>query len=726
MIGLTPHNKDLRLIGGGHSHIAVVKRFGMKPLPGVRITLISSDTMTPYSGMLPGFIAGHYAFEDCHIDLRKLCQWAGVQFIRSEVTHIDPIKKHIVCRDYPSLRYDVLSIDAGSRPALDSIKDADRYGCPVKPVKQFLEYWHRWLGSAESSNRLQRIVVVGGGAAGIEILLALRHKLAATTSIRAEFTLVSADSPFLGAHNERVRHYFQRHLQTLGVRVICGHRVISADRHRLMLDDQSQLDCDFAAWAIHAGAQSWPAESSLDCDERGFIQVDRYLRSVSHPDIFAAGDCAAFTPHPLPKAGVYAVRQGPVLAKNLVAQLENRPLQPFKPQRLFLSLLTTGERHAVASRGFFFASGQWVWRWKNFIDRRFMARFIPEPMQSTGNAEEGQESMRCGGCGAKIGSDILHNVLAQLEIRSRPDVVGALGDDAAIIDLPANTQWLQSVDFFRSFIDDPYLLGRIAAIHSLGDIYAMGGTPHSALVTAVIPYGHEEIMQEKLLHLMQGILTTLDRENTVLIGGHSGEGPEMSVGLTVNGTLTAGAAFAKSGLKPGDCLILTKPIGSGVLLAANMAARCEGVWLDRALVVMLQSNRAAAQILRDYSVQGCTDITGFGLLGHLQEMLTASHCGATVSLDAIPVMDGAQHCSAQGIRSTLHPHNKKTSRCRYDSGNHPSYDLLFDPQTAGGLLAGVPAAAAEECLRALRQAGYAAAQIGTVDTTGQDLPVILT
>lgn len=508
--------------------------------------------------------------------------------------------------------------------------------------------------------------------------------------------------------------------------MICGKHAISVGQHRLILDDQSSLDYDFAAWAIHAGAQSWPVQSGLACDDRGFIQVDRYLRSVSHADIFAAGDCAAFTPHPLPKAGVYAVRQGPVLADNLIARLQNYPLEAYKPQRLFLSLLTTGGRHAVASRGFFFASGKWVWHWKDFIDRRFMARFIPKPMQDTRESGGNDEPMRCGGCGAKIGSGILHDVLTQLKIQSRPDVAGALGDDAAIINLPANTQWLQSVDFFRSFIDDPYLLGRIAAIHSLGDIYAMGGTPHSALVTAVIPYGSAAIMQEKLLHLMQGVLTTLDQENTALIGGHSGEGPEMAVGLTVNGILVSGYAFTKSGLKPGDALILTKPIGSGVLLAANMAARCEGSWLDQALATMLQSNRAAAAILRSYPVRGCTDVTGFGLLGHLQEMLTASRCSATVSLDAIPVMEGAQPCSAQGIRSTLYPYNQQAGRCQLNSGSHASYDLLFDPQTAGGLLAGVPAASVEECLRKLREAGYAAASIGVVTADDQDPLVILT
>lgn len=724
MIGLTPHKKDLRLIGGGHSHITVIKRLGMNPLPGVRVTLISSDTMTPYSGMLPGFIAGHYSFEDCHIDLRKLCQSAGVQFIRSDVTHIDPATKQIECRDYPSLRYDVLSINTGSLPALSDIVGADRHGYPVKPAKQFLQHWQQWLATA-SANRLQRIVVVGGGAAGIEILLALRHQVTHASPIQAEFILISAETEILSSHNDRVRNFFLRHLQTLGIRVISGKRVIAVNEQQLRLDDQSQLDYDFVAWSIHAGAQPWPKASGLACDERGFIQVDRYLRSVSHSEVFAVGDCAAFTSHPLPKAGVYAVRQGPILADNLIAQLNDSPLRPYKPQRLFLSLLTTGDRYAVASRGAFFTSGKWVWHWKDFIDRRFMARFIPKPMATPDQSGSEPETMRCGGCGAKIGSSILHNVLSQLKISSRPDIISALGDDAAIIDLPGKTHWLQSVDFFRSFIDDPYLLGKIAAIHSLNDIYAMGGTPHSALVTAVIPYSSEAIMEENLLLLMQGILTTLDQEKTALIGGHSGEGPEMAVGLTVNGTLEQKNAFTKSGLKPGDALILTKPIGSGVLLAANMAARCEGAWLDRAVEWMLQSNRAATAILRTHRVRSCTDVTGFGLLGHLQEMLRASQCSATVSLDAVPVMEGAQQCSAQGIKSSLYPHNLKAGRCYSDSGHHPSHALLFDPQTAGGLLAGVPAASAEDCLRALRQAGYDAASIGQVKTFDKESLIAL-
>jgi|CXWL01.1.fsa_nt_gi selenide,water dikinase len=726
MIGLTPHKKDLRLIGGGHSHIVVIKKLGMSPIPGIRVTLISNNTLTPYSGMLPGLIAEHYSFEDCHIDLRKLCQWAGVQFVCSEVQHIDPLAKQIYCHQYPALRYDLLSINVGSQPALNEIKNAAIHGHSIKPIKQFLQNWHQWLESAKASRQPKRVIIIGGGAAGVEILLAMRYKLCNTTAIHADFTLICADQHILSSHNERVQTFFKHHLQTLGISIICAKHVVSVTEHQLSLNDNTTLNYDFCAWAIHAGAQPWLAESGLKCDDRGFIQVDQYLRSISHPDIFSAGDSAAFMPTPLPKAGVYAVRQGPILAKNIIAQFENRQLLPFKPQRHFLSLLTTGERYAIASRGQLFTRGKWVWLWKNHIDRAFMARFNPQPMVNTDNSGDDTESMRCGGCGAKVGSNILQNVLSQLDIQPHPDVASELRDDAAIINLPANTQWLQSVDFFRSFIDDPYLLGRIAAIHSLGDIYAMGGIPHSALVTAVIPYSSEPIMQETLLHLMRGVLKTLNDENTALIGGHSGEGPEMAIGLTVNGILPSSKALTKSGLTPGDSLILTKPIGSGVLLAANMAARCQGLWLDQALAYMLQSNRAAATILRSYTACSCTDVTGFGLLGHLQEMLLASRCSASLSMNAIPVMEGAQQCSLQGIQSTFYAANKQASQCHYYAGQHPSYPLLFDPQTAGGLLAGIPAERTDECLHALSAAGYTSAQIGSVTPYNTNSLITLT
>ncbi len=705
--------KDLVLIGGGHSHVAVIKSLGMRSLPNVMTTLISEDTYTPYSGMLPGLIAGHYSFDDCHIDLRKLCQWAGIRFIRSSVQQLDSASNKIICQQHPPLRYDLLSINCGSLPLLHTIKDAYTYGYAIKPVKKFLQHWLAWLDSIKLTNKPQNIIVVGGGAAGIEILLAMHYRINQTTSIQANFTLVCADEHILSSHNQQVQNFFQHHLKTKNIKVITSHRVTCSTTNKLLLNTGQSLDADFVTWTINAGAQPWQATSGLKCDNKGFIQVDKFLRSISHPDVFAVGDSAAFTPNPLPKAGVYAVRQGPILSKNLRATLQQHDLKTFKPQHHFLSLLATGERHAIASRGALFAKGKLIWYWKDFIDRQFMARFKPTPMKI--NPADNETKMRCGGCGAKVSSHILQNVLTQLDISSHPDIVSKQNDDAVIINPPPGVHWIQSVDFFRSFIDDPYLFGQIAATHSLGDIYAMGAKPHSALVTAVIPYNQAAIMQQTLLHLMQGILKTLDDENTLLVGGHSGEGPELAVGLSVNGTLLPGKALTKAGLKHGDNLILTKPLGTGVLLAANMSARCQGRWLDNAFTFMLQSNRTAATILQTYGAQSCTDITGFGLLGHLQEMLTASKCTATLTLDKIPTLEGAETCSEQGVRSTLYAANKQAINYLSETTQHPTLSLLFDPQTAGGLLAGIPDHATSKCLQALIDAGYTAAKIGTVD-----------
>jgi selenide, water dikinase len=713
---LHPHAKHLVLIGGGHSHVIVIKQLGMKPLSEISVTLISENTYTPYSGMLPGLIAGHYNFDDCHIDLRKLCQWAGIRFICSTVKRLDPEEKKIICHQYPSLSYDLLSINTGSQPRLHTINGALQYGHAVKPVKDFLSQWQQWLKSSATTSKTNQILMVGGGAAGVEVLLAMHYHIHSTSNIRSNFTLICSDKNILSTHNKRVQDFFLQHLNRLGVKIITNQKVTAITAHQVLLTDSQTLDADFVTLAIDAGAQSWLTESGVQCDNKGFIQVDKYLRSISHPDIFAVGDSAAFTPSPLPKAGVYAVRQGPILTRNLIATLKKHALRPFKPQHRFLSLLATGKRHAVASRGPLFATGKWVWYWKNHIDRKFMARFNPTPMTASNNSDDIPfETMRCGGCGAKINSSILQNVLTKLDIQPNPDIVNGLGDDAAIINVPAEAQWVQSVDFFRHFINDPYLFGRIASVHCLGDIYAMGAKPHSALVTAVIPYSQTAIMEETLRHLMLGILTTLNNENTTLIGGHSGEGSELAVGLTVNGTLTPGQALTKSGFRHGDNLILTKPIGTGVLLAANMAANCQGRWLDNAVTVMLQSNQTAALILRTNDAHGCTDVTGFGLLGHLLEILTASQCGASLILDNIPVLDGAMPCSAQGIKSTLYNANKQSSSHQNYKGQHPIFPLLFDPQTAGGLLAGIPAHFTDNCLRALADAGYTAAKIGRID-----------
>ena len=279
---------------------------------------------------------------------------------------------------------------------------------------------------------------------------------------------------------------------------------------------------------------------------------------------------------------------------------------------------------------------------------------------------------------------------------------------------PAGQQLVQSVDYFRAFIDDPYLLGRIAALHCLGDLYAMGARPHSALAIATIPWAVPAVMEQSLHQLMQGALRTLEPEQVTLLGGHSNEGAELAFGLSVNGYAAPGEILYKSGLRDGHALVLTKGIGTGTLLAANGAAAAQGRWIDAALTGMTQSSRAAAGILRQHGATACTDITGFGLLGHLLEMLRASGTGARLRMDAVPVLDGARECLARGYRSSLHENNRSNLAALVApvmGATAQAIEILLDPQTAGGLLAGIPAAQTQGCVAALRAAGYRAAAV---------------
>ncbi|MGB5568749.1 MAG: selenide, water dikinase SelD, partial [Sedimenticolaceae bacterium] len=311
---------------------------------------------------------------------------------------------------------------------------------------------------------------------------------------------------------------------------------------------------------------------------------------------------------------------------------------------------------------------------------------------------------------------VLSRVIQRLPEQRRDDVVIGLDspDDAAVYRVPEGMLLAQSVDYFRAFIDDPYVFGQIAANHALGDLFAMGAQAQSVLAIATVPYGRERVVEETLFDVMSGALEVVARTGAVLAGGHTSEGAELAFGLTVNGFITPDKVLKKGGLRPGDALILTKPVGTGTLFAADMRRRAKGRWIDAAIDSMLVSNQAAAECLPRFGATACTDVTGFGLLGHLIEMTRAAEVDAEISIDAVPLLDGAVETVAAGILSSLQPQNLRLRRAVRDlerSSRHPRYPLLFDPQTAGGLLAGVPSAQAEGCVQALRDLGYSEASI---------------
>lgn len=748
-----PVLQDIVLVGGGHSHVGVLRRFAMNPVPGVRLTLICRDTHTPYSGMLPGYVAGHYSFDDVHIDLSRLAEFAGARFYRDEVTLIDRANSQVQCRNRPPVRYDLLSINIGSTPSVAQIPGALDRAVPVKPIHRFDRHWQALLGRVQQNQAPQAIAVVGAGAGGVELVLAMQYRLRRALAKLGRspdalrFLLLDAADSVLPTHNDKVRQRFTSVLAKRGIEVHLNTRVVAVDDGALVTDAGQRITTDEVLWVTSAGGPSWLADSGLAVDERGFVRVRDTLQTETDERIFAAGDIAHMINHPREKAGVFAVRQGPPLADNLRRLALAQAPRPYRPQRNWLALISTGDRYAVASRGGWSASGRWLWRWKDWIDRRFMARFNElEPMSMDSAAadtraarseDDAQQAisalaMRCGGCGAKVGSTVLSRALAQLQPVERDDVLVGLHapDDAAVLTVPPGKATVHTVDFFRAFIDDPYLLGRIAANHSLGDIFAMGAEAQSATAIATIPQGIESKIEDVVFQMMSGAVEVLNEANCALVGGHTGEGQELALGFAINGLIDPQQVMSKAGLAVGDSLILTKPLGTGTLFAAHAQLAARGRWIDGALASMDQSSQAAAQCLRAHGARACTDITGFGLLGHLVEMVKPSDVDVELEIDRLPLLEGAEETVAAGILSSLQPANTRLRRAIRDQQvwlAHPRYPLLFDPQTAGGLLAGVPSEHAEACVTELRRLGYQQATVvgRVVARSGEPEPVTL-
>lgn len=712
--------RDLVFVGGGHAHALALRMLAMEPLAGLRITLVSPASHTPYSGMLPGLVAGHYRFEETHIDLVRLCQWAGVRFLETEVTGLDPAGKTLELSGRPPLQYDLLSIDIGSQPELDSVPGARAHAVAVKPVAGL---WQRWREIeshlARAGERTgHRVAVVGGGAGSVELVLAMAHALAGRDIV---FELWCGAAEILQGYNRGARAAVMAALAHRGVAVHLGCRVVEVDDAALVLADGSRHLYDDLFWCTGASAAPWVAASGLDCDAQGFLRVRDTLQALGDDDVFAAGDIATQIAHPRPKAGVYAVRQGPVLARNLRARLLGKPLREHRPQQRFLSLVSLGGRQATADRHFLYATGEWVWHWKDRIDRSFMRRFTDLPSMAGMAATDtlpgaSPEASHCGGCGAKVGSLGLAAALERLAAEF-PDHCAApdAGDDASPLATEGEPTLVQSLDMLRPLVADPWLMGRIAANHALSDLYACAAEPRSALAAVTLPYARGGLLQRDLYQVLSGALTEFAAADCRLAGGHSMQGAEMAVGFAVTGRPMQAqrGLLGKRGLRSGDVLLLTKPLGTGVIFAAHMQQRADGRHVGAAIASMLQSNATAARLALEHGVSACTDVTGFGLLGHLREMLLPGQ-GVRLDVAAIPALAGAEDYLVHGFLSTGHAANLEAVQAVVVSAG--AFPLLLDPQTSGGLLMGVAPGAVDDLREALLRAGYEqVAAVGTVE-----------
>lgn len=704
-----PAVKDLVFVGGGHSHALVLLAWAMNPLPGVRLTLINPGPVAPYTGMLPGMIAGHYRRDEIMIDLMRLARRAGARAILDRAVAIDRDQRLVYLADRPPLTYDLLSIDIGIGSDLPDVPGYAEHAVSAKPLGRYADDWEGFLARDLPAPRL---VIIGGGVGGVELALASHHRL--TAMGRApQITVVDRATAALPNIGEAARARLLRHVAAAGLRLVTGVEAAEISAGAVRLTSGEVLASDFTLSVAGTRPQGWLAGTGLVLHE-GFIRVEPTLQS-SDPLIFAAGDCAHLAHAPRPKAGVFAVREAPVLLHNLRATLTGAALKPYHPQRDYLKLVSTGGKGAVADKFGLRSGGAWLWWVKDRIDRKFMAMFaaggpmlqpLPPAPRVEGLVEALGAKPLCGGCGAKLGAAGLSTALASLPAPRRADVLSGRGDDAAVLKAGQGVQVI-TTDHLRSFTEDARLMARLAANHALGDIFAMGARPQAALAQVILPRLSESLGARTLAEIMDEAARVFAAEGADVVGGHSSTGAELTIGFTVTGL--AGAAISKAGARPGDVLILTKPLGSGTVLAAEMAmTRLPGLILGEAVAAafasMGQSLGPAAAVLAPQA-RAMTDVTGFGLAGHLLEICAASGTGAEVALDRLPLLPGAEALAAAGEASSLAPANRAACLGRVTGPlTTARAALVFDPQTCGGLLAAVPPEAVPAILAALPEA----------------------
>ena len=709
MLNAVPYTRDLVLVGGGHAHALVLRAWGMDRLAGARVTVINPGPTAPYTGMLPGHVAGHYGRDDLEIDLVRLCRHAGARLILDKAVGIDRDRREVLLEGREPVAYDVASIDVGITAEMD-LPGFAAHGIGAKPLDKYAARWRGFLARAVAGEIAPDVAVIGGGVAGCELAMAMAYALR-EAGVAPHVTVIEA-GPQISGMGAAARCKILAAMAELGIELRLEARVMEVTADCVVLADQPAVPAALCVGAAGAFPHDWIAQTDLP-QRDGFIEVGPDLGVSGDAALFAVGDCAVMPHAPRPKAGVFAVRAAPVLHHNLRAALSGGRRKTWQPQKYYLKLISLGSKSAMAENFGVSVKAPLLWRWKDRIDRKFMDRLGDLPAMArpavTGEMATGVRDMLaakplCGGCGAKVGRGVLSGAVKGIAA-AQGDVVTGAGDDAAVLRQPGGGFQVISTDHLRALVEDPAQMARIAAVHALGDIWAMGAQPQVALAQIVLSQMSASLQERSLAEVTRAAEAVFQAAGAQLVGGHTTMGAELTIGFTVTGT-RAQMPLTVSGAQEGDVLILTRPIGSGVILAADMTGQADGRDVAAALAVMGQPQHREALVLAEVA-NAMTDVTGFGLAGHVQAICVASGMDAVLWRDAVPVYAGARGLSDAGVSSSLMPSNRADAPVL--EGDDP---LLFDPQTAGGLLAAVPEGQVEAVLAELAAQGCEGHKIG--------------
>ncbi len=705
-------NSHLVLAGGGHSHVLLLRRWAMRPKvrPEGLITLINRKSTLLYSGMVPGLISREYDLQEIAIDLRALCDQARVSFVLAEITGLDPTRKYLKLLSRPPIAFDLLSLDVGAETQVrkENIDLEVQSGLmmQIKPLETALAWLnHQDLEASLPSPKSFRII--GSGMTGIEVSIALRKRWPNRHIL-------------LQTYPGKPIEIFRKALAKLQIELV------------RMNDDVASIP---TLICTGSKAPDWLAESGLAVDKVGRILTRKTLQVLGQDSLFASGDCATIENEPRPPSGVWAVKAAKPLALNLELFAEGKPLLDWNPQHRSLQLLGVHSTRNVSLAfaiwgGVVLGPNHLFWVFKQFIDRRFINRMKLTNLMANSSRQVLKRD-NCRGCAAKLPQFILKDVLQKVEhngLLSQPE------DCAVISSNVEGDTLLQSVDGFPALVSDPWLNGRISAIHACSDLWASGATVVSAQVVVRLPRIDPSLQKELLFQSLEGIQSVLKPQGAEIIGGHTlvSEGMliepcslAVEIDVSVNGKLSKGKPlWTKDGLNPDDVLLLSRSLGSGVLFAAAMRGGARPEDIDKVINEMSTSQHFLMDHLFEVqvsnhgesSISAATDVTGFGFLGHLGEMITATNSrrhlsgkrplNVKLAADSIPFFRGTMSLFEAGFCSTLAPANRNSLNLLKSNRNskplieieYKKYsnsstlsknlilELLVDPQTCGPLL----------------------------------------
>jgi selenide,water dikinase len=672
-------NKQLVLIGGGHSNVQVLRKLCMHQYNGLNVILISESYGAIYSGMTPGYIEKIYSLDEITIDLQRLCFNAGATFIKDKVISLDEENKILHLKENPSISFDILSINSGSISNKQTIQiENDSKIISVKPIGSLVSKLKKIDEVIEKSSQ-KKISIVGGGIAAFELSFALHKRYDGKISID-----IISKHP-LGEKNLNTNsiNKVKKIAKKMGIKLI-SKQAISINNSEIKLDDDI-IHSDLILLSTGASLPEWLVKSNLEIDEN-FIAVNQQLQSLNFKNIFVSGDAASIQNSKRPKSGVMAVRQGEILKDNLFLFLQNKTLKKFKPQKNWLYLIGTYKNSAVLNYFNFSFEGKWCWALKKIIDLNFMKKFyfpgqidMNKKIFNLNEYKDDIPKMFCQGCGSKVSKNTLSNFLSSQKTNQELS-------DATEIEFKQNNilQTIDHIKLFKSF--NPYDFGIISYLHSQNDILAAGGSVHSLSISIGVPFSKNLVEGFYLEYFMRGIQKEAARDGAILASGHSYQTEEPSTTITMNGSIIKKSN--KSLAAEENLIYLSKPLGTGYLLAAYFqnSKLLSTSDFKKLLSYLKTGNDLAAKSGFSCGSQLMTDISGFGLASHLGDICQSSNLSAEIQLsNHILINDKLE--ILKNFESSGYKNNYLSSFNLIGiRDDHPLLKIVFDPQTNGPLL----------------------------------------